>query len=397
MELQRGGEGQMAIWTGFEVLRSEAFSPVKNKTIGIITNHTGLTKELQKNYLILLKAGIKIKALFGPEHGLTGIQQDAEAVSNSRDVQLGLPVYSLYNTNKKPTAKMLKGLNALVFDMQDLGTRCFTYIYTMIYSMEVAARYGLEFVVLDRPNPLTGHIVQGRPVDQNFESFVGGYRLPLCYGMTIGELANFINEEFDVKAELAIIQMKGWDRGMWFDQTELPWVPPSPNVPTLDTAVVYPGTVLFEGTNVSEGRGTTKPFELIGAPWIKTKKTLDLTLQRLEDSGLKGVMLREASFIPVFSKYKDEECHGFQLHVAKRDGFHSFKVGLVLLKTISDLHPKSFKWLYTEGRYFFDFLTGTNKFRELIDDQSALEKLLSLSQEGIHDFDMLRRKYLLYP
>lgn len=387
----------MAVQTGIEVLQSEALSIVKNKAIGIITNHTGLTKELRKNYLILIEANVKVKALFSPEHGLAGVQQDAEVVLNSRDAQSGLPIYSLYNTNKKPTPEMLKGLNALVFDIQDLGTRCFTYIYTMIYSMEAAARYGLEFIVLDRPNPLTGRIVQGRPVNQNFESFVGAYRLPLCYGMTIGELANFINNEFDIEAELAIIQMKGWDRDMWFDQTELPWVPPSPNVPALDTAVVYPSTVLFEGTNISEGRGTTKPFEIIGAPWIRAKETIDTATRMLEDSELKGVILREANFIPVFSKYQAEECHGFQLHVTNRDKLYPFKVGLILLKTIADLHPESFEWLHTEDRYFFDFLTGTSKFRELIDAQSTAGKLLSLSQEGVHDFNMIRERYLLYP
>ncbi len=254
---------------GLTVLLEDELEIVKNKSVGLITNSTGVNERLINNISLFLDhPDIKLKAIFSPEHGLWGAIQDAMPVNSSQFVQANIMIYSLYGDAKKPTKEMLDGLDAVIFDIQDVGVRFYTYISTMSMAMEACAEYKIKFVVLDRPNPISGITLEGNVLEPEFRSFVGYYPILLRHGMTVGELARLFNGYFNIGADLSVVEMEGWKREMWFDDTGLFWIMPSPNMPTLNTATVYPGSCLFEGTNISEGRGTTRPFEIIGAPWI---------------------------------------------------------------------------------------------------------------------------------
>ncbi|HET7616713.1 MAG TPA: DUF1343 domain-containing protein, partial [Bacillales bacterium] len=292
---------------GIDVLLKDRMDLIKGKNVGLITNPTGVNHELTSDVdLLFHNSNVNLVALYGPEHGVRGGHQAGDYVPYYIDEETGLPVYSLYGKTRKPTPDMLENVDVLLFDIQDVGTRYYTYIYTMAYAMQAAAENGIPFVVLDRPNPLGGTKVQGPVLDPDFSSFVGMYPIALRYGMTVGELAKYFNNEFNIGADLHVVKMQGWNRSMTYQDTSLQFVMPSPNMPTVKTALVYPGMALIEGTNVSEGRGTTRPFELTGAPWINAK---DLT-DALNAKHLPGVRFRAAHFTPTFSKYNGEMCNG---------------------------------------------------------------------------------------
>jgi uncharacterized protein YbbC (DUF1343 family) len=288
---------------------------------------------------------------------------------------------------------MLEGLDSLVFDIQDVGCRFYTYPSTMAYAMEAAAEHGLSFIVLDRPDPINGVAVEGNLLRSGFSSFVGLHPVPIRHGMTIGELASLINEEVGV--DLSVVEMRGWSRGMWFDETGLPWVQPSPNIPTLDTATVYLGTCLFEGVNVSEGRGTTRPFEYVGAPWIDGWRWAE----ELNSLGLSGVRFRASSFIPTFDKYVGERCGGVQVHVTDRGGLRPVEVGLHMLQALLSLHKDELQWLPPEagGLMHFDMLAGTDALREDLIAGRPVGDIVGGWGEELEGFMELRRGHLLYP
>jgi len=386
---------KIEVLTGIDRLIEKSAIPLKNKKIGLITNHTGITRKLKSTIKALCEYGVNVRALFGPEHGINGNIQDAIPAPDSIEEKTGVQIYSMFGANYWPTPKMVADIDTLVYDMQDVGARFFTYIYTMAYCLAFAAKNNIQFIVLDRPNPVTGTHVEGALLEPSFRSFVGDYRLPFRYGLTPGELALYLNRTQGWNANLEVIPLLGWRRELWFDETNLPWVMPSPNLPTLETAVVYPGTALFEGTNISEGRGTTRPFELIGAPWLNAAKTIDALYKGFESCGVEGVLLRKAHFRPTFDKYMDTPCHGFQLHVTNREIYSPVAAGIICLKVIRDQNPENFKWLKNpkalhqrqKGEIFMiDILAGTDALRNMIDQGVFLKDLLDRMMGGVESF-----------
>ncbi|WP_226535507.1 exo-beta-N-acetylmuramidase NamZ family protein [Fictibacillus halophilus] len=381
--------------TGLEMLMSDQISLLEGKNVGLITNPTGVDRELNSVVDVLYNhPDIELKALYGPEHGVRGSAQAGQYVEFYTDPKTGLPVYSLYGKTKKPTPEMLEGIDVLVFDIQDVGTRFYTYIYTMAYAMEAAKENNIPFVVLDRPNPLGGEQVEGPVLDPSYSSFVGLYPIPLRHGMTVGELAKLFNEEFNIDADLEVVEMKGWKRSWPYEDSGLEWVLPSPNMPTKDTAITYPGAALIEGTNVSEGRGTTKPFELIGAPFING----DDLAEALNEQALPGVKFRSASFIPSFSKHSGKLSHGVEIHVTDEKLFQPVLSGITLVKTIHDMYPQDFAFRAEDsaGKSFFDLLIGNGWVRDAIESGSSVEEIVNRYQDELNDFKEIRQNYLLY-
>jgi uncharacterized protein YbbC (DUF1343 family) len=337
---------------------------------------------------------IKIGALFGPEHGVRGEVAAGQQVPNGIDARTGIPIYSLYGATRKPTPEMLKGLDAVIFDVQDVGSRFYTFISTMYFAMQACAQNNIPFIVLDRPNPISGQAVEGNILDKQFASFVGLHPIPIRHGMTMGELAMMFNGEFAVLCDLKIVGCIGWKRSLYYDETELPWVLPSPNIPTPDTALVYPGTCFFEGTNVSEGRGTTKPFELIGAPWIDAYALAD-ALNAIE---LSGVRFRPAHFIPSASKYSQQMCNGVQIHVLDRKAFEPVKTGFHIVKMLCRMYPDSMQFLPAgnTGKLFFDLLAGTDRIRTSLQSEMPVDELINSWYYDLKSFLEIRKKYLIY-
>lgn len=380
---------------GVEVLLDDKKDLIEGKRVGLITNPTGVDQNLNSIVDILHNdPDVELTALYGPEHGVRGSAQAGEYVEYYIDEKTGLPVYSLYGKTKKPTPEMLENIDVLLFDIQDVGTRFYTYIYTMAYAMEAAKENNIPLIVLDRPNPQGGTKVEGPVLDMKYSSFVGNYSIPLRHGMTVGELAELFNEEFEIGAELTVVKMNGWKREMYYDDTSLPFVMPSPNMPTLETALVYPGAALIEGTNVSEGRGTTKPFELIGAPFINA----DDLAGHLNSLNLPGVTFRAASFTPSFSKHAGQLSHGIQIHVTHRDAFKPVETGLHIVKAIHDMYPEDFEFRAenSAGISFFDNLMGNGWVREDIEEGKPVEEISSKWQKELKQFKKTREEYLLY-
>jgi uncharacterized protein YbbC (DUF1343 family) len=373
---------------GLTVLLEDRLELIEGKSVGLITNSTGVNESLQDNIFLLVDSQkVKLKAIFSPEHGLWGSVQDAISIPFAQYDQIRIPIYSLYGKNTKPTIEMLDGIDALIFDIQDVGVRFYTYISTMTMAMQTCAENDIEFIVLDRPNPINGNILEGNVLDPDFSSFVGYLPILLRHGMTVGELARFFNEHFHIGARLSVVEMKGWKRDMWFDDTGLQWVMPSPNMPTPDTATVYPGTCLFEGTNLSEGRGTTRPFEIIGAPWIDAHSLAD-SLNKLY---LNGVKFRPVYFIPTFSKHKDQRCGGVQVHVVDRDKYTPVKTALNMIETIMRLYTNEFQFIK-----HFDLLMGTDKIRNDLSKRLSVDDIVQSWKDEISDFANVRSKYILY-
>ena len=384
---------QITVMTGLDNISSYQHL-FCGQRIGIITNHTAYNRN-GKYIVDIFKDmnNVTITALFSPEHGLYGIEKDGKRIENSTEPAYKLPVYSLYGQTRKPTQQMLRYIDVLVFDIQDIGARFYTYIYTMSLAMEAAAECGKRFVVLDRPNPINGLQVEGNILEPQFASFVGLHPIATRHGMTIGELATMFNEQGwltnGVKADLVVIPMKGWRRLMWYDQTGLTFIKPSPNMPDLETAAVYPGLCLLEGTNISEGRGTSVPFKQFGAPWVDSEELA----ARLNNLNLPGIRFEPASFTPVSSKYKGRKCNGAKVIITERNMLRPFWSGVLIVNEIYRMYPDAFQWKATH----FDRLCGTSAIRKAITIQSSLEKLRQSWQANLKSFLKVREKYLIYP
>lgn len=363
----------------------------KDKRVGLITNHTGIDSHFQST-VDILHGKTNLVALYSPEHGIRGNVAAGAHVGTYTDERTGLPVYSLYGATKKPTAEMLANVDVLVFDIQDVGARFYTYIYTMAYAMQSAAEQGKKFVVLDRPNPAGGVIVEGNVLDMEYSSFIGMYPIPIRHGMTIGELAQLFNKEFAINCDLAVVPMTGWQRDMLYADTGLPWVMPSPNMPTADAALVYSGIGMFGGTNLSEGVGTTRPFELVGAPWLDAQELAD----RMNAFKLPGVIFRPAYFTPKFSKNEGKVCGGVQIHVTDPKVYRAVETGVTLLYTIQELSGDQFRFnpAWREGyKPSIDLATGDNSLRL---GRYSLPELITLWNGEAAEFKELSRPYLLY-
>ena len=377
---------------GIESVLGDDGAWLHGKRIGLVTNPTGVDRSLAGSVDLLARhPDLRLVALFGPEHGVRGDVQAGERVASTRDDATGLPVHSLYGEHREPTPEMLQGIDALLFDIQDVGARFYTYPYTLAGVMRAARRAGIPVVVLDRPNPIGGIGVEGPVLEAEYASFVGMFPIPVRHGMTIGELARLFNAEFGIAADLHVVPVRGWRRDHAEPGRALPWVPPSPNMPTPDTALVYPGTALFEGTNVSEGRGTTRPFEIVGAPFVDA----DALAARMNALGLPGVRFRPAWFTPVFSKHAGALCGGVQLHVTDRDAFRPFRTGLALLVAIRASYPHDFEFLAGDPP-FFDKLVGNGWIRQAIVDGESLDAIEARWQPGLQRFDNMRKRHLLY-
>ncbi len=356
-----------AVRTGLEVLQRERFARLEGRRLGLLVHPASVDREL--NHAVDLFAGAPgadLRALFGPQHGFRGETQDNMIEWDGfTDPDTDLPVYSLYGETRKPTPQMLADIDTLVVDLQDVGARYYTFIWTMLLCMEACMEQGKRMVVLDRPNPLGGAVREGPVLDPAYRSFVGLAPLPIRHGLTVGELAVLFRDRFAPQLDLDVVWMEGWRRAMWFDETGLPWVMPSPNMPTLDTAIVYPGFCLLEGTRLSEGRGTTRPFEIFGAPYVDPKRLA----RRLAEYDLSGVRFRPLFFEPTFQKHAGRVCGGVQLHVTDRDAFRSVTVAAAALTAIRELWPDEFGWgeppyEYETEKLPIDILAGGPALRE---------------------------------
>ena len=372
----------------------EQFDLIRGQRIGLITNHSGVDSQLRATADRLHETdGCDLVALFGPEHGIRGDVADGAVVTTDRDPQTGVTAHSLYGETNKPDEHMLDRIDVMLFDIQDVGVRFYTYLYTMSLSMEACATRNIPFLLLDRPNPIGGVQIAGRVLDPPFASFVGLYPTPVQYGMTIGEIARLFNETFAIDADLHVVPLQGWKRDLFWEDTGLPWVYPSPNMPTVDTAVIYPGMCFFEGTNLSEGRGTVKPFEQVGAPFVDAYRLADY-LNQLE---LPGVLFRPVYFQPSFGKHADQVCQGVQLHILDRSSFQAVRTGFEVIDAARRLFPDDFAWrIPGKGIYNFDRLAGTDAIRLALDRGTPVVDLVADWQPDLDRFDDLRRSFLLY-
>jgi len=381
-----------SVRSGLEVLLADG-SLLAGKRIGLVTNPTGVDGRLRSAVDLLRSNGrMQLVALFAPEHGIRGEAQAGVPIADTVDQRSGLPVHSLYGATRKPTPAALAELDAIVFDIQDVGARFATYISTLALVLEAAADVGTLAVVLDRPNPLNGVDVEGGSLAEGFASFVGMYAAPIRHGLTMGELARLFAVERGLPRP-TIVAMEGWKRELWFDETGLPWVQPSPNLPTLDAVTLYPGTCLVEGTSVSEGRGTTRPFELVGAPWIDPFALAeDLGARRIP-----GVRFRPVYFTPTFSKHAGVSCGGVQVHVVDRLALRPVALGLHLLVALRSQDPRSFSWRQnSDGRYVIDLLYGTDRLRRSMEEGLSASDLAAASAADVADFERRRADVLLY-
>ncbi|MFP3950882.1 MAG: exo-beta-N-acetylmuramidase NamZ domain-containing protein [Candidatus Bathyarchaeia archaeon] len=374
----------MAVKTGIDVLLEKPDTYIGEYEVGLVTNPSGITMELIPTLDALhLHSDVKLERIFGPEHGARGDVQDGLRVESYIDEATELPVYSLYGEIERPTAEMLDGLDALVFDIQDVGARFYTYASTMRNCLEAIKAEGMVIIILDRPNPINGIDVEGKILQPDYESFLGMHPIPMRHGLTIGELSILSNE--DIGADLRVVEMDSWSREMWFDETGLPWVQPSPNIPTPVTATVYPSTCLLEGVNISEERGTTRPFEYIGSPWIDGREWA----RTLNEATTPGAKFRLCHFTPIFGKYRNQLCEGVQVHILDRDSYNSVETGLHLLSTALKLWPKKFKWLKPENddKYHFDLFAGTDEIRLVLREGKTVK---DITEEWRGELDAFR-------
>jgi uncharacterized protein YbbC (DUF1343 family) len=384
---------------GLEVLLTERESLVRGSRVGLICNPATVDHSFRHAAdLFHRHPDINLTALFGPQHGIRGETQDNMIEwEGFRDPRTGVMAYSLYGEVRKPTEEMLRDVDTLVFDVQDVGARVYTFNYTMALAMEAAREFGKRFIALDRPNPISGLGIEGGVLEPGHESFVGMYPIPMRHGMTVAELARMFNEEFGIGCDLEVVPMRGYRREFWFNDTDAPWVIPSPNIPTPETTVVYPGTVLVEGTKISEGRGTTRPFEINGAPYADSYEVADY-LNKLR---LPGAYFRPHSFIPTFQKHAGTLCHGVQIHPLDREAFKPVITGVALIKAFHDLYPDDFQWQsppyeYVFNRAPFDVIAGTAKLRGQIESGASIEEIAASWEAGEKEFAERRKPYLLY-
>ncbi len=378
---------------GLETFLSDGAPRTVGRRAGLITNHTGLDHNFRSN-VDLLRASdfVELLALFAPEHGIWGDAQAGVKVSGDIDGHSGLPVHSLYGERYSPTRDTLDGLDVLIFDVLDLGVRYATRLSIMAKALEAAATADIDFVVFDRPNPISGEGIEGALLDTRFVSLIGCHPIPVRHGMTVGELARMFAAERGWP-EPVIVPMQGWRREWWFDETGLPWVFPSPNLPTLDSLTLYPGTCLIEGANVSEGRGTTRPFELIGAPWLDPFAFS----AEMERQNLPGVAFRPTYFMPTFSKHANVSCGGVQIHILDREEMRPVELGIHLLHVLRELDPDAFAWRKgREGKYSLDLLLGSDRPRRMLDAGDSVVQITAGWEEDASKFEERRRPYLLY-
>ena len=384
---------------GLERLLEEGHPALRGARVGLICNQASVDHSYRHAAdLIHEHPDIQLRALFGPQHGIRGdVQDNMIETGHSVDRKTGLPVHSLYSETREPTDAMLQDIDVLLFDMQDVGCRIYTFVYTLANCMRAARRLGKKVVVCDRPNPINGVSMAGNILEPEYASFVGQFPLPTRHGMTCGELGRMFNEHFQIGCDLEVIPMHGWKREYWHDDTDAPWVLPSPNMPTLDSATVFPGTVHFEGTQVSEGRGTTRPFELIGAPYIDPDQYSD----RLNALGMPGVYFRSCVFQPTFQKHGGVSCGGVQIHVLDRNSFEPWFAGIAMAKLVHDMYRDDFRWKVPPYEYVydknpFDVISGTAKIREAFEKGIELEAIREATEKPLEEFKELREAFLLY-
>ena len=372
---------------------------LRGQRVGIVCNHASVDHAIVNIVDRLAEQHeLTLAAIFGPQHGFrSDVQDNMIETPHVDDCARRVPIYSLYSETREPTEDMLRGLDVLVIDLQDIGARIYTYIYTMANCLRACGRYGIPVIVCDRPNPIGGTAVEGNLLVPGFESFVGLFPIPMRHGMTIGELALLFNQRFDLRADVDVVTMEGWRREMYFDATDVPWVMPSPNMPTLDTAIVYPGTVLFEGVMVSEGRGTTRPFELIGAPWVEAEKFA----KAMNALKLPGVYFRPAVFEPTFQKHAKQACGGCQIHVLDRDAFKPVLTGAALIEMFRNGAPDTFAWRqppyeYEHDKLPIDILSGSEALRLQVESGLAPTKIADSWRADEESFVRMRAEFLLY-
>ena len=384
--------------SGLEVLVRRRRGLLRGQRIALVAHQASIDSRFQHAVVLLRDLrGVGVRTLLAPEHGLWGAPQDHVWIDGTRDTATGLPVWSLYGARREPSDAMLRGIDTVVVDLQDVGSRYYTFIWTMALVMRACARTDVRVVVLDRPNPLGGALVEGNVADPAFASFVGLYPLAIRHGLTIGEIAGYLNERHSIGCRLSVVPMRGWRRRMSWEDTGLPWVPPSPNMPTLDTARVYPGGCLIEGTNLSEGRGTTRPFEWIGAAYLDAQKYA----AALERERLPGVCFRPARFQPTFHKWAGRLCDGVQIHVTDRSRFKPFLTGLAEIAVARRLAPHGFAWRrppyeFERRRMPIDILCGTDAIRKAIERGTPLPAIERAWQRDLDRWKRLRAGYLLY-
>jgi uncharacterized protein YbbC (DUF1343 family) len=384
---------------GIDSLLTDERRLIAGRRVGLVCNPASVDASFKHTADRLFEdPDVTLTALFGPQHGYrSDLQDNMIETPHGRDCRRQVPIFSLYSDTREPTADMLRGLDVLIVDLQDVGTRVYTFVYTMANCMRAAARYGVPVVVCDRPNPIGGEQVEGARLRDPWTSFVGQFPIPMRHGMTIGELARLFNEEFGIGAELEVVALEGWRRPMYHDETGLPWVIPSPNLPTLDSAVVYPGAVLVEGTQLSEGRGTTRPFELIGAPWVDGERLADEMNRR----DLPGVHFRAAFFEPTFQKHAKRTCGGCQIHVLDRAAFAPLRTAVELIDEFRRENPDRFAWReppyeYEHEKEPIDILYGSDRLRRTLDEDDDVRRLVDSWQADEEDFRRQRKPFLLY-
>ena len=384
---------------GLEKLLEEQIGLLAGSRVGLICNQASVNHGYRHAADLLHEHdGVKLTALFGPQHGIRGdVQDNMIETEHTVDRETGLPIHSLYSETREPTEAMLRDLDLLIFDMQDVGCRIYTFAYTMANCMSAARKFGKKVIVCDRPNPINGSQVAGNVLEPAQASFVGLFAIPTRHGMTLGELARMFNEHFEIGCDLEVVPMDGWNRNHYLDETDAPWVMPSPNIPTLDSAIVFPGTVHFEGTQLSEGRGTTRPFELIGAPYINPEQYS----QTLNEMKLPGVFFRSCIFRPTFQKHAGISCGGVQLHVTDRNEFEPVSTGLAMVKTAYDLYGSEFRWKeppyeYVYDRNPFDVIAGTSSIRKAFEEGKTLAEIQNGWSGPFKEFMKAREGYLIY-
>jgi len=385
---------------GIDNLVDNSFKQIRGLNIGLYTNISSCDSRLKPIIAIFTQQKkFKLRAIFTPEHGLYGAVQDQERVRDflfCRNKKIC--VYSLYNKTTTPDLNALKKLDALIVDIQDIGARYYTFVWSAIILITEMAKLKKPVIILDRPNPLNGITVQGPVLEKDFSSFVGLYPVPIRHGLTIGEMCNLINQEFNIGAEISIVNLSGWKRRQYFDDLKLYWTPPSPNMPSLETALVYPGMCLLEGTNISEGRGTTRPFEIFGAPWIEPYHFI----KSLEQENLPAVKFRPLKFIPTFGKYHYKLCGGAQMYITDRTKFDPIVTGLAVIAVAKKLYPNKFKWRkppyeFEQDKLPFDILVGNSWIRKAIEQNRTIKDMKKNWQTALNKFKTLRKKYLIYP
>jgi uncharacterized protein YbbC (DUF1343 family) len=386
--------------TGLERVLKEPALLAGTGRLGLLYNQASVDSQYRiAPDLINIAFPRSLAALFGPQHGVGGTEQDnMRETGHGTYPRLGIPIYSLYSQTRKPSAEMLADVDTVLIDLQDVGTRVYTFATTVLFMMEACAAAGKKALILDRPNPINGLFVEGNVLDPAYSSFVGPFPIPMRHGLTLGELMTLYNEEYGIGCELKVVPMTGWNRDEYFEETGLPWVLPSPNMPLVETAVVYPGQVMFEGTDLSEGRGTTRPFEIFGAPFLEPDRVREV----LESEALRGAILREVDFKPTFNKWGGGLCRGFQIHVTDRNVFRPYRATLALISALLKLYPEDFKWSdppyeYVHDKLPIDVILGNDRVRRDLEQGRSVLDMEKEWQGEVSQFIKKRSRFLLYP